>query len=270
MSKNKIHLTGQEETLLVPLYSKAIESEKNHPIISDPKAVEIFRSIDYDFRQLRVPRQTLVTLAMRAKKLDSLARAFINENENPLILHLGCGLDSRVLRVGNDTVQWYDLDYPEVIRLRKTFYEETAWYRMIPAEVTDTGWLEAVEQRGPACIIAEGLLMYLREEQIKSLFLELRRRLPHSQIAFDVYSRLAAKGASNHPSIKKTGARIHWGIDDGAQIEQWGEGIKLLEEWYFSDSQDIVCLGFWYRVMFAAAGTFKAARKAHRVLHVQL
>jgi O-methyltransferase involved in polyketide biosynthesis len=267
---SRITLTQEKETLLVPLYIKAIESRRPHPIISDPKAVEILHNIDYDFQKLHMPRQSLVTLAMRAKKLDSITKDYIHANENPLILHLGCGLDSRVLRVGDDTVRWYDLDYPEVIRLRKAFYEETEHYRMIPSSVTDLSWLDAVEQAGPACIIAEGLLMYLHEEDVKSLVCELRRRMPGSQIAFDAYSRLAAKGANNHPSIKKTGARIHWGIDEAAQIEKWGDGIKLLEEWFFTDSEDIPSLGFWSRFMFAVAGKFRTVKKAHRVLHFKL
>jgi O-methyltransferase involved in polyketide biosynthesis len=270
MSRNRIELTREKETLLVPLYSKAVESRRSQPIVSDPKAVEILASIDYDFSGLRIPRQTLVTLAMRAKKLDSIVKKYIEVKENPLILHLGCGLDSRVLRVGNGAVRWFDLDYPDVIRLRRAFYQETEHYRMIPSSVTDFSWFDAVEASGPACIIAEGLLMYLHEQEVKSLFGELRRRLPGSQMAFDAYSRLTAKGANNHPSVKKTGARIHWGIDDGTEIEKWGSGIELLEEWFFTDSEDIPSLGLWPRFMFAAAGRFKAARKAHRVLHFQL
>jgi O-methyltransferase involved in polyketide biosynthesis len=207
---------------------------------------------------------------MRAKKLDSVVRDFINENKNPLIIHLGCGLDSRVVRVGDDTVEWYDLDYPDVIELRKAFYSETQHYRMIASSVTDHSWLRAVKEGGPACVIAEGLLMYLHEEEVRSLFNDLRKRLPGSQIAFDAYSRFTAKNANNHPSIRNTGARIYWGIDDATEIETWATGVKLLEEWYFTDSNDIDSLGFWYRVMFGLAGVFRGAKKAHRVLRFQL
>ena len=112
MEKQKIRLTQEKETLLVPLYSKAVESQRLHPIMLDPKAEEILQNIDYDFTELRVPRQTLVTLAMRAKKLNSYVRDYLVRNENPLVLHLGCGLDSRVLRVGLTKGEWYDLTTP--------------------------------------------------------------------------------------------------------------------------------------------------------------
>ncbi len=270
MEKQKIRLTQEKETLLVPLYSKAIESQRLHPIIVDPKAEEILKAIEYDFRELRVPKQTSVTLAMRARKLDSYVRDYLDRTKRPLVLHLGCGLDSRVLKVKPTGGEWYDLDYPDVIDLRKRFYDETNHYHMIPSSVTNHTWLDQVKGNGSACIIAEGLLMYLHEAEVKQLFAELQEHLPASEISFDAYSRLTARSANSHPSIKKTRARIHWGIDDAAQIESWSAGVKLLEEWYFTESEDIPLLGYWDRFLFRMMGTFHAAKKAHRILRFRL
>jgi O-methyltransferase involved in polyketide biosynthesis len=270
MEKQTIRLTRERETLLVPLYSKAVENKQKRPIIQDPKAGEILRRIEYDFRELGVPKQTLITLAMRAKKLDSYARAYLDRAENPIVLHLGCGLDSRVIRVKHTNGEWYDLDYPDVIELRKKFFHETDHYHMIPSSVTDSHWMKSIKAKGPACIIAEGLLMYLREEEVQQLILDLRARFPSSEIAFDAYSRLTARSVKNHPSIKKTGAHVYWGIDDPKQIENWGEGIQLLEEWYFTQSEDIPGLEFFDRLLFRIMGTFRAAKMAHRILHYRL
>jgi O-methyltransferase involved in polyketide biosynthesis len=266
VEKQKIQLTQEKETLLIPLYSKAVEGRKRHPIIVDPKAEEILQTIDYDFKELRVPKQTLVTLAMRAKKLDSYVRDYLDRTENPLVLHLGCGLDSRMFRVKPTKGEWYDLDYPDVIALRKKFYDETEHYHMISSSVTDRAWLNQVKENSPACIIAEGLFMYLHEEEVKQLFVDLQKSLPSSEISFDAYSRLTARSANNHPSIKKTGAQIHWGIDEAERIETWGTGVKLLEEWYFTDSEDISKLTYRDRLLFRIMGLFPAAKKAHRIL----
>jgi O-methyltransferase involved in polyketide biosynthesis len=266
MEKQKIRLTKEKETLLVPLYSKAFESQQAHPIIVDPKAEEILQAIEYDFADLRIPKQTLITLAMRAKKLDSYVRDYLGRTENPLVLHLGCGLDSRVLRVGAQKGEWYDLDYPDVIELRKEFFNETNHYHMIASSVTDHTWLNQVRENNPACIIAEGLLMYLHEDEVRQLFVDLQEHLPSSEVAFDAYSRLTARSVNNHPSIKKTGARIHWGIDNAEQIATWGKGIRLIEEWYFTDSEDIPVLGLRDQLLFRMMGLFGAAKKAHRIL----
>ncbi len=271
VEKQKIRLTEEKETLLVPLFSKAAGSQRAHPILVDPKAEEILRHIEYDFEDLRIPRQTLITLAMRAKKLDSYVCDYLQRSDDPVVLHLGCGLDSRVLRVGFDRGAWYDVDYPDVIELRRQFYDETADYHMIASSVTERGWLDRVaDASGPACIVVEGLLMYLHEEEVKRLFLDLQRRLPGSEIVFDAYSRLTAKGANRHPSIKKTGAHIHWGIDDARQIEQWSPGIQMLDEWFFTDSEDIASLGSRDRFLFRTMGMFSMAKRAHRILRFRL
>lgn len=270
MDKQRIKLTQEKETLLVPLYSKAMESARTQPILIDTKANEILAGIDYEFKDLQIPRQTLITLAMRAKKMDSVVNEFSAHVENPIILHLGCGLDSRVNRVNRAKGDWYDLDFPEVIEIRKHFYQESEHYHMISSSVTDLTWLSQVKENGPACIIAEGLLMYLTEDAVKQLFISLQTRWPSSEICFDAYSRLTAKSVNNHPSIKKTGARIYWGIDNFAEIQGWGKGVQLIEEWYFTDSEDIASLDFLDRLLFRTMGSFHAAKKAHRVLHVQL
>lgn len=271
MEKQRIRLTEEKETLLVPLLSKAVGGEGAHPILLDPKAAEILGQIDYDFGQLQVPRQTLITLAMRAKRLDSYVRSYLAGSENPLVVHLGCGLDSRALRVGFDRGSWYDVDYPDVIALRREFYPESGCYHMVASSVTEQGWLERVPAPGgPAYIVAEGLLMYLHEEQVRQLFVDLQRWAPGSEIAFDAYSRVTARGANRHPSIKKTGAHIYWGIDDGREIEGWSPGIKFLDEWYFTESEDIASLATRDRFLFKTMGAFGAAKKAHRILRFRL
>ncbi|MFB0520565.1 MAG: class I SAM-dependent methyltransferase [Desulfatiglandales bacterium] len=269
--KEKISLTEEQETLLVPLYCKAVEGQRAHPILVDEKSQEIIELIDYDFSQLKIPYGTRVTLCLRAKKLDAYAREFIAAHPGSLVLHLGCGLDSRYSRVKNKDVEWYDLDMPAVIDLRKKFFQETDTYHMIPSSVTDFNWMTAISPPArPVLVIAEGLLMYLREEEVKALILKLREVFPGCRLAFDAYSVLTARRVKAHPSIKKTGATVQWGIDDASAIEAWGAGIRLQEEWYFTQAEDISKLGPGIRLMFKLAGLFAAARRAHRVLYYTL
>ena len=94
-TKEKITLTREQETLLIPLYSKA----QDNPLFNDEKARQILAGVDYDFDRLKTPQKTAVTLRIRAKQLDAYTRRFINAHNKALILHLGCGLDSRCERV---------------------------------------------------------------------------------------------------------------------------------------------------------------------------
>lgn len=122
----------------------------------------------------------------------------------------------------------------------------------------------------PVLVIAEGLLMYLGGVEVKRLLLRLREVFPNCRLVADVFSRMTARTATKHPSLKQTGASIGWGIDDPREIEAWSQGITLLEEWFFTQDPDLNLLGAGYRFAYQLAGAFKMVQRAHRILYYQL
>ena len=266
--KARITLTPEQETLLIVLYAKA---QPDNPLFFDPKARDMLDRIDYDFSQLRVPYKTVVLVCQRARKLDAVAKDFLTEHADGVVVHLGCGLDSRFWRVDNGQVDWYDLDMPPVIDLRRKFYPEQGRYHPVASSVTDLNWMNTVTAKDrPVLIVAEGLLMYLAEADVKRLFLRLREVFPGCRLIADVFSRMTARSASRHPSLKQTGASIGWGIDDAREVEGWAQGIRLLEEWYFSQDPNLDRLNLGYRLAYKLAGSFSMVRRAHRIVHYQL
>ena len=264
----KITLSAEQETLLITLLAK---SDVSSPIFFDTIAKDIKSRIQYDFASLKVPYKTVILVGQRTKKMDDEAVEFLSMHPDGVVLHLGCGLDSRFWRVDNGRILWYDLDLPAVIELRKKFFEPHDRYAAIASSVTDLSWIDQVRAEGRAVlVIAEGLLMYLKEADVRALFLSLQSAFPGCRIIADAFSTLAAKSAARHASLKKTGAGIHWGIDDPAVIENWAPGIQLIEEWYFSQDPSIKNLGFGYRFAYQLAGLFQAANRAHRILYYQL
>jgi O-methyltransferase involved in polyketide biosynthesis len=267
-TKEKALLTEEQETLLVPLYCKA---QEGNPIFVDEKAQEILRGVEYNFTPLNIPPKTCMTLCIRAKQIDTYTRKFLTTNPNSVVVHLGCGLDSRYLRVGHGDVEWYDLDMPAVIELRRKFYKETDKYHLIASSVTDLRWVATISTKEqPVLVIAEGLLMYLTGEAVRTLVLKLKEAFPGCELIFDAYSTMTTKRIKDHPAIKKTGASVRWGIDDPRTIEQWADDIHLQEEWYFTQAEDIDKLGWGYRFGFKLAGLFATARRAHRILYYTL
>ena len=69
--KEKVRLTKEQETLLIPFYSKVSESQRPNPIFVDEKSRGIMARVEYDFAHLKVPRKTTITRCIRAKKLDA-------------------------------------------------------------------------------------------------------------------------------------------------------------------------------------------------------
>ncbi|HBZ19782.1 MAG TPA: hypothetical protein DEO60_01525 [Bacteroidales bacterium] len=42
------------------------------------------------------------------------------------IKNIGCGLDTRFERIDNGKLKWFDIDFPEVIKLRGRFMNENS------------------------------------------------------------------------------------------------------------------------------------------------
>lgn len=268
---DKIVLTEEKETLLIPLYGKAKDYLNEKPILGDQKAAEIVGNIEYPFQSLEIPEKTNVMMCIRAKLIDDFVRGFLLAGSGSTALHLGCGLDSRYSRIANSDVDWYDVDFEEVTELRRHFYQETEHYHLIGSSVTEPEWLGRIPGgRKKNIVIAEGLFMYLKEEEIKLLVSRLKDHLGSFTLIFDAFSVLAAKKAQKHPSLKKTGAKIHWGIDDPGEPTKWGLEMRFVEEQYFTSGKDMKNLGAGTRTILRIANLFPAAQKAHRLLIYQI
>lgn len=266
----KIVLSQEKETLLIPLYSKARDHGRTPSLLGDWKAAEIVAQLDYDFARLRVPEKTHTLMCIRARMLDSRVRSLI-AGGGGLVVHLGCGLDSRYERLGRPQIPWLDVDYPEVIELRRNFFREDSCYRMVGGSVLEKGWLDEVPPGRSAVVVAEGLLMYLTQEQIRALLLRLRERLGNYTMLFDAYSTLTARTAGRwHPSLRGTGASIRWGIDDPRDLERWFPRLQVTEEAFFTSAEALQGLSRVHRVLYRAAGVLSVARRAHRILRLTI
>jgi O-methyltransferase involved in polyketide biosynthesis len=163
MQLEKVNLTGAQETTLATLYGKAMESRRPDSILNDSEADRALRRIDYDFSRLRIRRTDHTSLAVRAKAYDGWARQVLDRHPDCTVLHLGCGLDTRVYRVdAPPTVRWYDVDFPDVIELRRRLFPPRDGMHTVAASVTDPELLDGIAGDTPVLVIAEGLTPYLR------------------------------------------------------------------------------------------------------------
>ena len=239
-----VSLKEEMKTLLIPLYGRAQMSKKG--LFQDLDAESAIAQIDYDFSKLHIQEKTQVMLSIRGAQIDEYSKKFILEHPESTVIYLGCGLDAREHRIDVPAKLWYDLDFPQVIEIKRQLYPETDHYKYIPSSVTDWGWMDHVEcNHHPVLIIAEGLLMYLNEQDVKSLFLKLRDKFENVTFIFDAYSELTAKQAKNHPSLKKTGAVIKWGVDSFQTMESFGSGITHMKTIYITNNSTIPNLSFW-------------------------
>ena len=218
-----------EWTNLVTLYLRACESRVPRAILGDHAAAEAVDRIDYDFKRIHRAAQPWANrflVALRARKLDDWTSDFLRRHPDAAVLHLGCGLDTRAFRIDPpSTVQWFDLDQPGVIELRRKLYDETDTYRMIGSSVTDPGWLDEIPNGRPTLVVAEGLLMYITERDVRELLGRLTDRFPSGEMLFDT-------GPPSGPRLSKilTKGITKWGIADPRELEAWNPRLRFVEQ----------------------------------------
>ena len=235
--------SGVAETLLIPLYMRALESQRPDALIKDEKAVSLVAQSGLDFsqvRQIRVPALLSVMRNLFTREFDRYARDFIGRHPEAVVVHIGCGLDSRFERVAarDSRVEWYDLDLPDVIALRQGLLGDAGGrYHLLACSVLEDVWLETVGVRRPRpfLLLAETVFVYFTEAQVKSLVLRLRDHFPGAELVFDGWRPFEVWLANRYLAGSLFAGLMRWGFWRGQELEGWGSGIHLLDEWGFFD-----------------------------------
>ncbi|WP_461643101.1 class I SAM-dependent methyltransferase [Labilibaculum euxinus] len=121
--KIKINEGTVQETLLLLLWGRATETQKSNPRIVDNKAVEIIDQLDYDFSTIteNLNELSITGWVARCIHIDRAVKQFIEKYPEATIINIGCGLDTTFDRIDNGKIMFYELDFPEVVELRKFF-----------------------------------------------------------------------------------------------------------------------------------------------------
>jgi O-methyltransferase involved in polyketide biosynthesis len=249
------NLSVVSDTFLAPLYWKAMESQRPDAMIKDEKAVELVTQGSLDFSRVKQIHMNELLNAMRiilTREMDRYVRDFLNRHPEAAVVHIGCGLDARFERVDNGRVEWFDLDLPEVIGLRrKLIGEEGGRYHLLGCSVLEEAWLETVAAPAgltvqfprPFLFLAETVFVYFTGPQVKSLVLTLRDHFPGAELVFDGWRPFEVWLGNRYLSKSQFAGMMHWGFWSGQELEGWGrqgtgDGIHLLDEWGFFDQPE--------------------------------
>ena len=248
--KIRVDFTGAPETMLATLYGRALDADADRPILGDTYAKELVKRLDYDWAKTAITAKNAPSVTIRSAHFDGWARQFLAVHEEVTVLHLGCGLDSRFLRLRpGPGVDWYDVDYPNVIALREQFYPPGASYRLMSASVTELDWLSAVPADRPVLVLGEGLTMYLTKESGLALLRRVVERFPSGELQFDVFNRFGIRTQIVNTVVRRAGARLHWGVDGPDEILRDVPGLRLLAAMSVFDAEGFRDVPPRYRVM---------------------
>ena len=137
--------TPMQESLFLTLCGRALDDRSPDPILADTMAEEIVRKLGYDCGKFHLSASPIINIALRAKKLDEVALEFVTHHPNAVALDLGAGLDTRMFRIAPPpTVDWYDIDFPEVITARRQLIPDCVNAHGVGTDLTDPNWLDAI------------------------------------------------------------------------------------------------------------------------------
>lgn len=234
MGKIEPDLGNVQETLLIPLFGRANDAASRHPVLNDKRAVELVDSIDYDFARFK--GMSLPGSVLRTAIFDGWVRRFLDEHPAGTVVELGTGLNTRFDRVDNGRVHWFDIDLPDSIALRRRFFDDQNRYTMLAGSVLDTDWFDRVAVAPPPYLfVSEAVLLYLTEEQVRTVITQLADRFEGSLITFDTGGALMMRNQDRNGVMKSLTARMQWICDDPRELEAWG--LRLLESRTFAQPQ---------------------------------
>ncbi len=283
MKVQSFSISDVSSTMLITLYARAQESVSPDPIIEDPKAVEMIEIIKKAIVGSDNPihkkilshnynQKLAVTMALRCRRFDQYVLDFLFEYPEGTVINLGCGLDTRFYRIDNGRVIWFDIDFPEVIELRKQFMVENSRYIFIANSILSPDWISKVKTGGPYLILAEGVFMYLTESDVKELLNRILLDLENAEIVCEVTNRYWVNKMNSawmkwkfRRQLGMTGGAVFtFGVPDNRYFERWSQNFKFLDEWtYFDDHEKK--LG-WFNLF----SSIEILRKVQWTLHYRI
>lgn len=251
--------TGQQTAIAcIPLYVRAKENRSKTPVLQDPKASEMLRCLDLDTTVLERSPLTDYAILTRTVIMDHAVKNFMKQRDG-IIVNLGPGFDTRLARLDNGKIRWYEVDVPEMIAFRRQFFTESDRVRFLAKTVWDGSWIKEIElpRETSVLIIAEGWPSFFDAERMGQLLGLLAVHFPGAQMCFDVVQRRLIG--------KENGSPFKWGLDKARDIERIHRRVHLVEHWTIREFQS-PRRRLWFYLLTLL---HPAAKKQMEILRVQ-
>ena len=207
-------MDGVNKTLYIPLFGKAYVSRRGL-FLEDKKAEEIWKAEKFPLKGKSASKWLAFYMGIRSAVFDEWVTQQMMDFPDAVVIQIGCGMDSRVLRVGAGK-QWYDVDFAEVMEERKRYYRESSDYRMLAGNAADEAWLTEIPERSRAVVVMEGVSMYLTSGELRQLLRNLCAHFEEIVLLMDCYTVFAAKMSKYKNPINDVGVVQVYGMDDPA------------------------------------------------------
>lgn len=246
--KYKIKKDSVQETLIIPLYSRKICSSLYPNIYYDKTAVDLISQIDYDFSEIEKKSKSLMqrfgALEVAARQSDIAYEVceYLKEHPYASIVNLGCGLDNTGRNCDNGKCKIYNLDFPDVIKVRNELLPPGEREENIACNLNDVGWFKRIDNTNGVIFFASGVFYYFLNEEVKSLIVKMADYFNDSVLVFDTANKTAVKMISKTwlktAKIKDVGA--YFAVSNAKkEISSWSNNIEVTSKGYMLGYNDL-------------------------------
>ncbi len=255
-------MNGVNKTLYIPLYGKALVSQRKL-ILHDPKAEEIWEKEQFPLKGKAASKWLAFYMAMRAYVFDTWVKEALEKEPDAMVLHIGCGMDSRIERIGGAAC-WCDVDFPAVIEERKKYYAETENYIMLGTDASKKEWITSLPSDKKVIVVMEGISMYIPFQELTNLLKELNRHFPEVKILMDCYTVFGAKISKYKNPIREVGVSLTYGVDEPIKLAEEA-GVFFVKEHAMTPNEKIQELQGFERRFFKKMMAGKISKKLYRL-----
>ena len=188
-----------QETLVIPLYARKRCSELYPDLYRDETALRLTEEISYDFSALEkrsgglMQRFGFLEVAMRQNDLAFEVRDYLKSHPGAAVVNLGCGLDNTGRACDNGCCKIYNLDFPDVIKVRDELLPAGEREQNIPCDLNNIAWFNQIDASAGAVFFAAGVFYYFLKENVRTLVCEMAKAFPGGVLVFDAANKKAVK-----------------------------------------------------------------------------
>ena len=257
--KYHIEKNTVQETLIIPLFGRLVCSEHFPELFSDPAAKRICDSLDYDFADKRKKMESAAGLfgalevAQRQYDLRCEALMYLKDHPKAAVVNLGCGLDDTFSRVDNGECRGYNIDFPDVIKVRNDLLPAGERETNLASDLNDFCWMDGIDASDGAIFFAAGVFYYFRTDDVRKLFDAMAERFPGGVLAFDSCNERGAK-LMRKTWLKEAGitdVSAFFSLEDEAELRSWSRRFaSVTARSYMRGYRDIYPnVGAFHRLM---------------------
>ncbi len=221
--------SGVSDTLFIPLAGRIFISRRFPEYFYDETALSLEKELPVKEIMERSSVYTMLSPCARYYNFDRITRDFLKRRGPGVnVVNVGAGLETARDRIPDAGITYYEVDLPDVIKLRGEVLPARENQVLIAADAFEGAWIGKVDISKPTLVIASGIFQYFRKEKIIPLIRLISEKIPGAELVFDATNTKGLKYCEKY--VKKTGnteAAMYFAFDDPDDFA--GEcGMKLM------------------------------------------